>query len=805
MLISIGWIKEFVELPKLSKEEIKKRFTLATAEVEEVKETGPHLKQIIIAQIKEIKKHPEADKLNLVTFTTGKENKTVVCGASNVKVGLKIPYAPLGTTFPDGFTLVPKQIRGIMSEGMLCSEKELGLSESSSGLMELANEAPLGKSMSEYLNLSPDVLLDIDNKSITHRPDLWGHFGMAREFSAVYNLALKNPFDHKWEDKLRKNFTSAKSPIVPRIEGECAGLGYYGLSLDGVVIGDSPDWMKSRLTACGLRPINNVVDISNYVMLELGMPLHIFDREMIKDQLIIKQLGKETEFITLDEEKRNLIKTDTVICDSTGPLVLAGIMGGQKSGVTNKTSKIFVEVANWKSAPIRKTSSRLGLRTDSSQRYEKSLDSALLERTMFRTLELILQICPMAKVIGKLEYAGENWKEKKPLKIKTTVAKINMVLGTEIKKEKIIQIFESLSFKVHGLDGDNLEVEVPSFRSTKDIEYEADIIEEIGRIIGYDNIAESSPHLEIKPVNLSSAMRLDRKIKDFMVYKGNSFEVMTYPMVGKSFLDKASWTTPAITVINAMSEDCALMRPSLIPSLLDAAAKNQKNFEAFKFFEIGRSYLKDSKNFSKESNHLGVVFYHKTDNVFLDLANTVEKLMSDIKVPFVMEQKGQFKSELLLNETWLGCHPFEFLNVRIMGKMNGVITSVHPLVLRNYKMKGNLSMAIIDLSSFEDKSDRGNIKYKPIEKFPSSTFDWTLLAGKNIFVGEILACFKKINIKELVSIRVVDVYNISAEQKTVTLRATFNNPDKTLDGDFLEKSKNQLIEVAGQAGFVLKM
>ena len=805
MLISIGWIKEFVELPKLSKEEIKKKFTLATAEVEEVKETGPHLKQIIIAQIKEIKKHPEADKLNLVTFNTGKENKTVVCGAPNVKVGLKIPYAPLGTAFPDGFTLVPKLIRGVMSEGMLCSEKELGLSESSHGLMELPEEAPLGKSMSEYLNLSPDTLLEIDNKSITHRPDLWGHYGMAREFGAVYNLPLKNPYDKKWEEHLRKQFTNVKSPVIPVIEGECACLGYYGLSLDGVVVQDSPDWIKSRLTACGLRPINNIVDISNYVMLELGMPLHIFDREMIKDQLVIKQLGKDAEFITLDEEKRNLIKTDTVICDSTGPLVLAGIMGGLKSGVTNKTSKIFIEVANWKSAPIRTTSSRIGLRTDSSQRYEKSLDTALLERTLFRTLELILKICPKTKVVGKLEYDGENWREKQRLKIKTTFAKINSILGVEIDQAKVLSIFESLSFKVRNFDKDHIEVEVPSFRATKDIEYEADIVEEIGRIIGYDNIKEASPYLEIKPVNLSSAMKLDRKIKDFMVYQGNSFEVMTYPMVGKSYLDRASWNVPVITLLNAMSEEYSIMRPSLVPSLLDVAAKNQKNFEAFKFFETGRIYQTDSKNFSKESNHLGVVFYHKNENVFLDLANAVEKLMNDIKVPFVIEQRGQFKSELLLNEAWTGCHPFEFLNIRIMGKMNGVITSVHPLVLRNYKIKGNLSMAIIDLSAFEDKSDRGNIKYKSIDKFPSSVFDWTILAGKDTYVGDVLSCFKKINIKELVSIKVVGVYNISPEQKTITLRATFNSPDKTLDGDFLEKSKNQLIEIADKSGFPLKI
>lgn len=806
MLISIDWIKDFVELPDEDPKKIGEKFTLGSAEVEDVVLSGDHLPKVKVAEVVSFEKHPEADKLNLVTFNYGgKEPKRVVCGAANVKVGLKTFFAPNGTTLPIGFTLEPKKIRGVLSDGMLCSEEELGLAESSEGIMELPADSKVGTTLGDYYSQKQDILLDVDNKSLTHRPDMWGHYGIAREFAAIFEKPLKRSFDKAWEDGLKGKYTSDKSPICPKVEKDSSCLAYFGLSVDNVTVEESPEWMKRRLRAVGLRPINNIVDISNYVMLELGIPLHIFDRETIQDDTIhIKRVGKEETFVTLDEQERNLIDSDTVICDSQKPLVLAGIMGGLNSGVTEKTTKVFIEVANWKAAEVRRTSTRLGLRTDSSQRYEKTLDSKLCERTLLRTLELLLDFCPDGKVVGKAEYDGHNLEEVKELSINTSAAKISKVLGLEVSEEKVKKILESLDFEVVG-SGD-LTVKVPSFRATKDVEYEADIIEEIGRIIGYDNITPVSPKLDISPVRLTNAQLLHRRIRNYMTFQGKSFEVMTYPMIGEKHLKKASWKDEKpLKILNSLSKDAEIMRNSLIPSLLEAAALNTKNMSEFRFFELGRSYHSDTNEFSVDKSQLGIVFYNKEASPFMDLVNTVSALTKATNIPAdLVEKHPKFKNNLV-SEEWKGTHPFEFLNLRIMGRMNGVCLSIHPLLLRDYKIKGHLAVCLIDLSPFEEQRLKEQTKYKPLPKFPGSSFDWTVVANKDANVGSILDSLKKVKIKELQATKVVDVFNMEEDQKAVTLRAHFLDPEKTLSTDFLTSAREQLVATLDKAGYPLKI
>ncbi|WP_127717678.1 phenylalanine--tRNA ligase subunit beta [Halobacteriovorax sp. HLS] len=807
MLISIDWIKEFVDLPsELTPKEIGIKFTLGTAEVEDVLTVGDHLTKIRVAQITSIESHPEADKLNLVTFDFGgKESKQVVCGAGNVKVGLKTAYAPLGITLPNGLTLEPKKIRGILSEGMLCSEEELGFAQESAGIVELPSDAPIGQTMLEYYNETQDILLDVDNKSLTHRPDLWGHYGLAREFGAVFEKELRNPFSDEWASNLKKKFTDGPSPIKPVLEGPSSCLGYFGLSLDGVTVGESPKWLKTRLTAVGLRPINNIVDISNYVMLELGIPLHIFDRDLISNNKItIKELGTTEKFTTLDEIERDLIASDTVICDSDKPLVLAGIMGGLNSGVNESTKNIFIEVANWKAASVRSTSTRLGLRTDSSQRYEKTLDTQLCERTLLRTLELVLQLCPEAKVIGKAEYDGIDLNSIKPLVLNTSVKRITSVLGLDISEQRILSIFKALDFKINQM-GDNLEVTIPSYRATKDIDCEADLFEEVGRIIGYDNISPSSPKLTIEPVRLTSAQTLHRNIRDFMVYNGNSFEVNSYPLIGEKLMEKCLWPTRSeLNLLNSISKDHAVMRDSIVPNALAIAATNAKNMDNFSFFELGRSYHKDSKSFAKERSELLIAIYSKEKTPFMDLVNTTSRLLNSVNIPFDLAEKHPKFKNALISEEWKGIHPFEFLNIRIMGKMHGVLTSVHPLVLKQYKIKGHLSIAVVDLSQVEGRPMKDKVKYKPLEKFPSSTFDCTVITEGNTAVKTILDSLKKVKIKELQSTKIVDIFEPEANKKAVTLRSTFIDTEKTLSGEFITECSNKIVETLENNGFPLK-
>lgn len=809
MLISIDWIKDFVNVPELDANELGSKFTLATAEVEDVLSVGDHLEAITVVEVLEKEKHPEADKLNLVTFTNGKDKFQVVCGAANVRVGMRTAYAPLGITLPNGLTLEPKKIRGVLSEGMLCSEEELGFAEDSAGIIELDklfDNPELGTNMLTLFNETKDVLLDVDNKSLTHRPDLWGHFGIAREFATIFDKELKVPFTDSWASELKSKFNTEAAPIKIKVEDDTSCLGYFGLSVDNVKVGESPAWMKRRLQAVGLRPINNIVDISNYVMLELGIPLHIFDRTKINgDTVVISSLKSEVEFTTLDEESRKLVPGDTVIGDSLKPLVLAGIMGGLNSGVDEKTTQIFIEVANWKAAEVRKTSTRLGLRTDSSSRYEKTLDSLMLERTLLRTLEYVLKENPEAKVVGDLQYDGPDLSKIEAVCIESSVAKINKALGKDISFDEMKKIFTSLDIQIEGSQ-ENFKAHIPSYRATKDIETGSCLVEEIGRMIGFDNINPVSPKLDIAPVKLSPAQKLHRRMKNFMVNHASAFEVMTYPMIGPSLLKKAMYDHKGgLELINALSNDASLMRESLAPSFLEAAAQNAKNSNAFKFFEIGRTYHANDKDFVKEESVFGALYFDKNETPFMQLLNDTTRLLDSCNVNYQLNERNpKFKSNAI-NEEWSGIHPFEFYNLRIQGKMDGVIFSVHPLILKQFKIKGNVSIAIVNMSAFESREQKDKVKYSPLAKFPGSTFDCTVEVATDTAVGSILNSLSKVKIKELVSTSIADIFVQKEEnKKSVTVRSEFLDPNNTLSGEFITEASNKIVETLEKAGFPLK-
>lgn len=803
MLISLNWIKDFVEIPEMSPKELGSLFTLATAEVEDVIVKGEALKPILCVEIKSIRPHPDSEKLNLVTFDYGKgQLKEVVCGAPNVKVGLKVPYAPIGTTLPNGMTLEPKKIRGILSDGMLCSETELGIGEGKSGLMELQNDVVPGTPITEYLNLKTDVILDVDNKSLTHRPDLWGYLGLAREFAAAHKKELKNRFTADWEKKIEASFNKAASPVTIEVDQDSSCLAYYGLSLDIPKMGETPEWIKERLEAIGLRPINLIVDISNYVMVELGIPNHIFDRTKIAgNKVSIRRAGGNKTFQTLDEQNRELIPSDTVICDTEKPLVLAGIMGGLDSGVTPDSTKLFLEVANWDAPEVRKTSVRLGLRTDSSQRYEKTLDSNLCYRTLLRLVELISELCPGTTVVGMPEKFVREDKLSKPLTFNVSHQQIVSNLGMEISKEQIKDIFERLDFKVDEKQ-DSYSVTVPTYRTTKDISCRADLIEEIGRMIGYDNIPPVSPLLPVKPIRLSAAKQFHRKVQDFLVNQGKSLQIMTYPLVGKELLEKAMWPemNDHLVLVNALSVEQDRMRPSIIPSAIEVAFQNQKHFEEFSFFEIGRSYL----NFGQERSQILIGMYSKNTSRFVEVENVVEKLMSTLNISFNFAPQNTKFANPLIPKDWKGTHPHEYLNIQIMGKYAGVITSIHPLILKNYKMKGHLTLAVIDITDLESREQKDKTKYRPISKFPSSSCDFTVVMDKDLPAASAITALNAIKDKELKSKAIVDIFVMNEQQKAVSIRTVFEDSEKTLAPETIKNLEQKVVQVLEKAGFPLR-
>lgn len=803
MFISLNWIKDFVSLPDMPPKELASKFTLSTAEVEDVVVKGESLKPILCVEIKSLKPHPDSDKLNLVTFDIGGgKTKEVVCGAPNLAPGQKVPFAPIGTTLPNGMTLEPKKIRGILSDGMLCSETELGLGEGKSGLMKLGEDAVPGTPLIDYLKLDSDIILDVDNKSLTHRPDLWGYLGLAREFAASHKLPLKNPFDSAWAKKIESKFNSEKSPVTFEVSPESSCLAYMGVSLDGIKMGETPSWMVNRLESAGLRSINLIVDISNYVMVELGIPNHVFDRETIKGgKLKISRLEKEETFKTLDEVDRKLIATDTVIADSERPLVLAGIMGGLNSGVTHSTSKIFIEVANWEAPEVRKTSVRLGLRTDSSQRYEKTLDSHLCHRTLLRMVELITEHCPGSKVVGGVQTYLAEGKNASDLEIKISQKEITQALGMEVSTDTIKDIFERLDFKVT-LAGDDFSVTVPSFRTTKDIGQKADLIEEIGRMIGYDNITPVSPLLPVRPIRLSEAKKFHRKVQDFLVYEARALQVMTYPLTGKELLKQALWPhdNEGLVLLNSLSVDHDRMRPSLIPSALEMASQNQKHFDEFSFFELGRSY----QGYENERSQILIGLYSKEKSRFVELENIVEKLLTTLNLNFTLTGPSEKFTNPLFPKEWSGLHPHEYQNIQIMGKFLGGINTVHPLVLRSFKMKGHLSLAVIDITDLEGREMKDKTKYSPLSKFPSSSFDITVVVPSSEPAASPLAALSAVKAKELKSKKIVDLFKINEEQNAVTLRAVFEDTEKTLSPETIKEMEQKIVQALEKAGFPLR-
>ena len=803
MLISLNWIKDFVDIPEMSPKELGSKFTLATAEVEDVIVKGASLKPILVVEVKSKKPHPDSDKLNLVTFDYGKgQLKEVVCGAPNVEVGIKVPYAPIGTTLPNGMTLEPKKIRGILSDGMLCSETELGLGEGKAGLMVLNADAIPGTPLPDYLKLESDVILDVDNKSLTHRPDLWGYLGLAREFAAAHKKPLKNRFNAEWEKKVESLFNKAMSPVKVEVSQDSSCLAYYGLSLDIQKMGETPTLIKNRLESVGLRSINLIVDISNYAMIELGIPNHIFDRAKIAGgKVVIRRAGQELKFKTLDEQVRDIIPSDTMIFDTEQPLVFAGLMGGLDAGVTTDSTKLFIEVANWEAPEVRKTSVRLGLRTDSSQRYEKTLDSNMCYRTLLRLVELINEHCPGAAVVGMPEKFVREDKLSKAITLSISHSQIVKNLGMDIAPVTVRDIFERLDFKVEEKNG-SYDVTVPSYRTTKDISVKADLIEEIGRMIGYDNITPVSPMLPVKPIRLSSAKQFHRKIQDFMVMQGKALQIMTYPLVGKELLQKALW--PAmnehLVLVNALSVEQDRMRPSIIPSVIEMASQNQKHFDEFSFFEIGRSYL----DFEKERSQLVIGMYSRNQSRFVEVENAVEKLLSLLNISFTFAPVNPKFQNTVMPSDWNGLHPHEYQNIQIMGKFNGAVTTVHPLVLKNFKMKGFLTLAVIDITDLESKEMKDKTKYKPISKFPSSSFDVTVVMNKDLPAAGAITALASLKQKELKSKAITDVFMMNDLQKAVSIRTVFEDSEKTLTAETIKDLEIKVVQTLEKAGFPLR-
>lgn len=794
MKISLNWIGDFIDIDAdIPSSQLAKDITMAVCEIEGVEETGTHLKDVVVAEVLEIKPHPSADKLTLVTVNYGKNTQEVVCGAKNIKPGDKIPYAGLGTELPGGFKIKKAKIRGIESEGMLCAEDELGFSDDHEGIMILPEDSIVGTPLSAMYPDQVDVILEVDNKSITHRPDLWGHYGFARELGVVYKKAVK---------KLNLNTALLKgegeSPISVEVKNAELVPRFSGLSITAVDVKPSPAVIRHRLFRVGLRAINNLVDLTNYVMLEYGQPMHAFDADRIPgNKLTVKLADDGTKLMTLYDKEVTLTPNDLGIYDSNGISTVAGVIGGLDSGINEQTKTIFLEAANWNPVTVRKTSTRIGIRTDALQRFEKSLDPEMTTMAIQRSVELLKDSVPNIKVKGDLiDIRG---KEIPPITIKTSFEFICRRLGKAISSEEILDTLQRLDFDVTENAGD-LTIQVPSHRRTKDVSIPEDIVEEIGRVHGFNNIDPASPLFPIKKTVFNLEHRFTRLTKAILCKTG-FHEVVNYPLTAQKEEDSFNISAEGtIRIKNPVSDHQVQMRKSLLPHFLKTIQNNQKITPDFKIFETGRIYSRDAEGTLKETEKL-IIGISKTKETiggsFYQLKSQLSNLLAKLQIPKISLKPLSNGGE---------AHQHNNISAEIYSKATclGRIYALSPEHMDAMGIKHDICIAEMDFDVMFE-IEKKEYEYKAPPKFPAVHFELSLLVPKRTFSKEVCNMIKSYD-RLIVSAGYLNEYypEDMPEMKSLSLSIEFQSENKTLDSEEVTQLQNKVINKLAEAGYNLR-
>ena len=785
MFISINWIKDFVDLSGLDIDELIHKFSLSTAEVEnEIFYKGSDVSGVVVAEIKSVENHPESKKLHLLKVDAGDGKLTdVVCGAPNVKVGMKTAFAKVGARLGE-IEITPRELAGYTSCGMCCSEKEIGISDDHSGIMELDDSLVNGTDIKDVMEID-DIVFEVDNKSLTNRPDLWGHYGIAREFAALAGRPLK-PLDTvdltEYKD-LPKVDMEIEDPLCYR---------YSCLQFENITRKISPANMRIRLFYCGMRAINFLADLTNYLMLEMGQPMHAFDSRKV-EKIRIKRFKAPFEFQTLDGVERHIDENTLMICNDNTPVAIAGIMGGLDSEIVEDTTSLTLESATFDAVSIRKSSARLSHRTDASMRYEKSLDPEMTVTAVARFVKLLSDFDGGVKVTSSLtdEYA------KKFDKVTLSFDKrfVDRYTGIEIDNETIVKTLTALGFNVK-LDGDDFTVDVPSWRATKDVTLKADIIEEITRIYGYDNFDVHTAAAPLYPVRPFAEKSIEDKIKDILVKEFALHEVHSYIWEYSDEYKKLGIVTePNVKLLNATNPNIETIRKSMIPTQLCQIKTNSSYAPSFGIFEIGRTVDGiDENNLCREHKKLAVTLFSKTETtetLYFKLIRMISVAVDDIKhksLSFTAKETG-------LNYI----HPKNFNAIVCDGKEIGEIGVVHPEVLKNIDKKANVVFLEVDMKDLVETENAG-IKYAEASKYPSIEVDVTFVADTFRPIKEAIAL---INSELVKKISVVDTYN-DANGKSITIRIVFSHPERTLVKDEVMAIVNELIAKLESKGIKLK-
>ena len=788
MYISMNWIGDFVDLEGLDKEALIKRFTLSTAEVEDIIYRGGDLKDVVSAKILSVEDIPESKKLHMLQVDAGDKIYDVVCGAPNVRPGMIIPFVKEGGCV-GGMEIGCATLAGHESHGMCCSERELGISDEHMGLMELPEDTVLGVDITEIYGIK-DIVFEVDNKSLTNRPDLWGHYGIAREMAAIAGRELQ-PIA-----RMDLSSYNGLSPVEIQILDTQHCFRYSGLKVRNIKKKISPVNMRIRLFYAGSRSINLLADLTNYLMLELGQPMHAFDCAKV-DSICVKRYDKGFDFQTLDGETRKIDEDTLMITCKDAPVAIAGIMGGLSSEIEDGTDSLLLESASFDAVSVRKSSTKLGLRTDASMRYEKTLDPEMTVLAIERFMHLLTEIEPGAKVISSL---SDLYVKRYPeITVEFDKPYVDLYTGIDISKEQIRSTLTGLGFETIEENG-VFKAKVPSWRSTKDVTMKADIIEEITRIYGYDNFEVKSTYSTLNPVKRTATNLCDNYAKDILVEKFGLHEVQSYIWSdSKKYKEIGIEPESGIRLLNAMTPEHDTLRRSMIPTLLSFAEENKAYSPDFGIFEIGRTVDGLYENGTcNERKKLGITLVSRTRSekeLFYALLETIQTLCLEIK-----HQEPAFES-ISAQKQWE--HPRNTADIRLCSKALGRLTAVHPTICGKIDKKAAIVAAEIDMTDFASIPVT-DITYREPSKFPGINVDLSVVVKPEETYHKLSAAWAYETGDILNSVELIDTFDMGTD-RSITLRFSFSSKEKTLTRDEIQPLMDRIIGSLASLGAALKL
>ena len=805
MKLSLSWIKDYVQIPEdMDLKKLAYDLTMSTVEVEDVEYLARRFDNMLVGVIEKIEPHPNADKLRVCKVDIGGgEMKDIVCGGINLKEGMRVAVSCPGAVVRwhgEGEPVVIKnsKLRGVESYGMICASDEIGLGElfpasQEAEILDLsAFEVPAGTSLADALDMN-DVLLEIDNKSMTNRPDLWGHYGIAREIAALYDLLLK---------KIEPYTTDVQSDFKVEINDPDRCTRYIGVEMSGVEVKPSPYQMQNRIWKAGMRPINALVDITNYVMLATGNPTHAFDADNITDHIVVRHAVEGEKLILLNDHELTLCADDLVITDSEGPVALAGVMGGAKDSILPKTRRVILEVANFESTGIRRTALRYDTRTEASSRYEKAVDPERCEQALALSMQYFKELYPELTVTG---FCDKYVKKLERAQIDVSLAWLAKRLGKNLSNEVIQKKLELLGFDVE-ISGDNMHVTAPTWRSTGDISIKDDVMEEVARLYGYDNFEATSFTTTFEGAINQKDQDLLRRIKEYLAIRCGMQEVYTYPWMNDVFVNAVLQSTEGVLRLSTPpAPDLSYIRSSLLPNLCEAVVKNERYFNDFAIFEeaqvfFDRNYTAaydETELLPEQKRHIGAAFASSVKDItelFREAKGVLEYM------PRYTHMEGfEFRKE----EKPVWADNVVWMNIFRGGEKIGDMGLVAKKVSMDCGIK-NLSVMLfeLDVTKLVPLKSRTN-RFTHLAEYPETDYDISMLFDSDAAWADIYDAImgQKKASALLKDAAFVDEYRgkqIPAGKKSVTVRLTIGSSEKTLTSQEIESAANQVMKKLGK-------